>query len=733
MRTFSSFLRLGAALVLGLSVTVCGGGTTPSGSFLISAPTSLILQAGTNGTLYITITRSGGLDKAVSLTVEDAPVGLGHSFSPAVVPGDEDGSVLTLTVGAGVPAGSYTIKVCGNVTGMDERDIHIVLVVTAAPVGSFSLNLTPFQLTVVQGQTGTVNVTIGREAPFVGAVSLAFESPNAGISGAFDPASIPAAATQSTLTLTVGANLAPGTYTLTVRASAAGVPERSGPVELTVTEAPGFTLEVAAVGVQQGQVGAAQVVLARKGGFTGAVQLALENLVPGVTGILTPVVIPVGQTLGAIHLSVQASVPAGPGPFTLRGTAAGLPDVTLQVPFSVIAAPAGNVTVTSCDISDDPIWFAYQNGTEQWTQVAFRDGAYNFPITSATGGVAFVFAWDDGNSFSVIMILGTREELFELGRRWCEFNAPGKQLGGTVAGFGPDPNEWFTVTVGSSWVESHAAGTGYQLEDVPLGLQDLVAVKTHLIAGVPQGPSTMVIRRNTDYPPGSLIPVLDFGGPEAFATSYQTATVQNLATTFWEFNQFYHTGTRTTGAFPHFHPPTVTPNYMVVPAARAAPGDFYGLRVQARQVQGGPVMRTVTKTFTTPDPQTLTLGPGLEIPAVFEIQPAPLYQARIVTNLQPEYGNLWSGSYEQPTREGGFYVTAGYVGGTVLDLTTPDLRAVPGWNQAWGPLAGVPANMKAMAWGWTGIPILFPRYDGGVLAEPLVTLRSAALYKVMVP
>src|SRR5207302_1983254 len=85
-------------------------------------------------------------------------------------------------------------------------------------------------LTIGQGATGSTTVTITR-TNFSGAVTLSVGGAPAGVTGSFDPAA--PTGTSSTLTLSVGAAVAPGVYNLTVDGTGtAGA--RSTPLTLTV-------------------------------------------------------------------------------------------------------------------------------------------------------------------------------------------------------------------------------------------------------------------------------------------------------------------------------------------------------------------------------------------------------------------------------------------------------------------------------------------------------------------
>src|SRR5437667_127342 len=185
----------------------------------------------------------------------------------------------------------------------------------AAP--DYTLSLAPAALTIAQGATGTTTVTITR-TNFTGAVTLSLGGAPTGLTGAFDPAA-PTGNT-STLTVSVGAAVAPGVYNLTVDGT--GAPgNRSTPLALTVSAAPDYTLSLspAALTLAPRATGTTTVTIARTN-FTGAVTLSLGNAPTGVTGSFNPAA--PTRTSSTLTVSVGAAVAAGAYNLTVDGTGA---------------------------------------------------------------------------------------------------------------------------------------------------------------------------------------------------------------------------------------------------------------------------------------------------------------------------------------------------------------------------------------------------------------------------
>src|SRR5207302_29395 len=175
------------------------------------APAAFTIAPGANAPTTVTITRTN-FTGAVTLSLGNAPAGVTGSFNPAAPTGTS--STLTVSVGAAVAPGVYNLTVDGTRTPAN-RSTPLTLTVSAAP--DYTLSLSPAALTIGQGATGTSAVTITR-TNFTGPVTLSLGTAPAGVTGSFNPAA--PTGTSSTLTVSVGAAVAPGVYNLTVDGSA---------------------------------------------------------------------------------------------------------------------------------------------------------------------------------------------------------------------------------------------------------------------------------------------------------------------------------------------------------------------------------------------------------------------------------------------------------------------------------------------------------------------------------
>jgi hypothetical protein len=231
---------LAAALAV---AAACGGGdknpTQPTAAITLAvAPTTLTAAPGESPTAAVTLTRTN-FTGAVNLAVEGMPDGVTASFDPASPSGSTNTSTLTLAVGAAAAEGTYNLTVRASGDGIDDKTAALALTVATAPVPGFSLAVAPTTVSAVQGGTGTATVTITRTNGFAGAVDISTSGAPTGVTLAADPASVPGNVNSSTLTVTVGADVATGSYPITVTGAATGLSNQGTTFTLQVTQSSG--------------------------------------------------------------------------------------------------------------------------------------------------------------------------------------------------------------------------------------------------------------------------------------------------------------------------------------------------------------------------------------------------------------------------------------------------------------------------------------------------------------
>lgn len=141
----------------------------PSGSnpdFTLSASGGLSIAAGSSGVTTIFASPSGGFNSTLSLSASGLPSGATASFSSSTIPSGSGTSNLTVVVGTGVPAGSYTITVTATGGGLTHT-LNVPLTVTSSGGGGGGAELIidgGFESATASGNsapgwTGTTNIS----------------------------------------------------------------------------------------------------------------------------------------------------------------------------------------------------------------------------------------------------------------------------------------------------------------------------------------------------------------------------------------------------------------------------------------------------------------------------------------------------------------------------------------------------------------------------------------------
>jgi hypothetical protein len=108
------------------------------------------------------------------------------------------------------------------------------------PVPAIEIGLSPGTLSVIQGATTTVNLSLTRSGGFTGDVSIVIEGLPFGILSTVAPPSLDPAASSAVVALRAGTVATPGVYKLTVRATGTGVTAATAGLSVTVVAASSF-------------------------------------------------------------------------------------------------------------------------------------------------------------------------------------------------------------------------------------------------------------------------------------------------------------------------------------------------------------------------------------------------------------------------------------------------------------------------------------------------------------
>ena len=326
----------------------------PTADFSIgSSPGSISVAQGSSGTSTISTTVSGGFSSAVSLSASGMPSGVTASFNPSSIPAPGSGSsILTLTVGSSVAAGTYPITVTGS-GGGNSHTTTVSLTVTQASNPDFTISASPSTLSLVQGSSGTSTVTTTVGGGFNSTVVLSASGMPSGVTASFNPSSIPAPGSgSSTLTVTVGSPVAVGTYPITVTGTGGGK-THSTTVSLTVTQAskPDFTIGASpsSLTIVQGASGASTITITSQNGFNSATTLSTSALPSGVTASFSPnpVTPPAnGSVTSTLTLSASSTAAVGTTTVTVTGTSGTLSHST-AISLTVSTLGGGQTAIYS--------------------------------------------------------------------------------------------------------------------------------------------------------------------------------------------------------------------------------------------------------------------------------------------------------------------------------------------------------------------------------------------------
>lgn len=242
-RAVQSLMKL--ALLAGLAVAAgnCGGSTPtdpdpdpdPATISISIDPSSGTVEQGGSLVVTGTATIGGDFTGDVTFTVTGLPSGVTFSVGTVSVSGSTATAPITVNVGAGVAAGTYNGTITATGSGVSDSVAYSLTVTAAA---GFSLESVS-DVSIQQGMSDTRSVTITRSGGFAESVTIAVEGAPSGVTATPDPTST--TGTSSTIGISVGGAVAPGTYTLTVRGTATGFADATTTFDLTVTSAPAGT------------------------------------------------------------------------------------------------------------------------------------------------------------------------------------------------------------------------------------------------------------------------------------------------------------------------------------------------------------------------------------------------------------------------------------------------------------------------------------------------------------
>jgi hypothetical protein len=387
MRTTKAlkYALLGGALALGAcdSKDPQEPAPTPAIALTLGAASVEVVRGGV-ATLPVSITRTGGFTGPVSVTAESLPGGV--TAGGITIPAGSTTGALEIVAAAPGAAATATVTVRASGTGVTAQTGTFALTVREPP--GFTLAVSPTTVSLQPGGSGTATVSIARTGGFTGPVALTATGQPAGMTLAFEPASV--TGNSAVLTVTAAPTTAVGTHAITLQANAAGMTQRTAALSVQVTAVPsiGITLAPTSLSVAQGTSGTVTVNLARGGGFAGAVSLTAENLPAGVT--VAPATIAAGATSATLSVSAAAGASPGTSNITIRATAAGVADVQATLALTVTQASGYTLALTPSSVSVQQ--GAGGSATVNLTRTGGFAGAVALSATGAPSGMTVTFS-----------------------------------------------------------------------------------------------------------------------------------------------------------------------------------------------------------------------------------------------------------------------------------------------------------------------------------------------------
>lgn len=321
-----------------------GGGGGAGAAFALGvAPGTVQLTAGGGARVTVQVVPEAGFEQDVVLEVTGAPSGVGAVFARTPVRAGD--VALDLSCAAGVGAGDHLLSIVATSGGLQRTT---PLAVQIVDVGfDFGLEADLQALRIERAGTATTRV---RFVPLLGlppAPAWALEDLPVGMTG-----SVVAGASGDVLELQAAANVLPGSYDVTLAATAGALRRELRLLvhALPAAEASGLTLRAPhLVQVRRGATTAAQLEIARDAGITGAVALQLDGVPANVAGVFddNP-----ARGAGAL-LQLTAAPTAQLGEFLLtvtgtQGAARGTGHLLLQV---VDAHPLADVRIQRVELA----------------------------------------------------------------------------------------------------------------------------------------------------------------------------------------------------------------------------------------------------------------------------------------------------------------------------------------------------------------------------------------------
>ena len=377
------------------------GTTLPSFQIAAVSPSASVLPAGSATAVY-TVKTNNGFSAAIQFSVTGLPAGVTATFAPASL-STSGNTTLTLAASAGAAPGVYAVNVVGT-SGSTSRSTALSLTVVNSP--PLAMTLSSSYIDVAAGSSGTAKITTTKSSAFNAAVALSVSGVPKGITIQFSPTSIAApGAGTSTLTASVAATMAGGTYPVTVTASGGGA-TKTALVAINVLPPPSFslTLSPTSLTIAPGAYGTTTASTTRTTTFNSAVSVKVTGMPAGVTASTGSISAP-GSGISTLGITVGSTTSGGTYALTVTATGGGVTKtatLTLLVPGMTLGSSSTALTLKRGGTATVNLTSAMQGGFS--SAVAFA--VQGLPAgVSATFSPASLLA--PGNGSTVLKLSAT--------------------------------------------------------------------------------------------------------------------------------------------------------------------------------------------------------------------------------------------------------------------------------------------------------------------------------------
>jgi hypothetical protein len=201
----------------------------------------------------------------------------------------------------------------------------------------------------------------------------------------------------------------------------------------------------------------------------------------------------------------------------------------------------------------------------------------------------------------------------------------------------------------------------------------------------------MILRRGIGVTP---VAPIDFTAAEAFAPLSPTLMVTGANGDSIAVAEWYDTAAGWRESV-FYDDPSVTPrtSYVGIPASHQLAGDLHELFAYGptRTVNGVSSRRAVEGYLHDALGATLALDPAPRTPDIAFASVTP-YPRINVQWMMPSAHSFFLANYSASAHTVNLYATAGYFGGSSVNVTFPDVSNLAGWQPGWIPAAGTPVQ-----------------------------------------